>query len=136
MIGIILASHGKFAEGFYDALVMFSGEIEQIECVSLNPDENLVDFSKKIKSAIDNVDSGDGVVIFCDLLFGTPSNVAASLLNDTNYKNRIEIISGINLATVLEFTNMRGEDIDRLHLLDVGRKGIESVNNIVNNQFI
>lgn len=131
MIGIVIASHGKFAEGMYDALIMFSGEINQIECVSLNPDENLVDFSKSIKSAIDNVDSGDGAVVFCDLLYGTPSNVAASLLNDEKYKNRVEVISGINLATILEFTNMRDEDIDTSYLLDVGRKGMESIKNII-----
>lgn len=131
MIGIVIASHGKFAEGMYDALIMFSGEINQIECVSLNPDENLVDFSKRIKSAIDNVDSGDGAIVFCDLLYGTPSNVAASLLNDENYKNRVEVISGINLATILEFTNMRDENIDTSHLLNVGRKGMESIKNII-----
>ena len=131
MRGIIIASHGKFAEGMYDAIKMFSGELENFSYISLLPDQDLKSFIEELKNKIDEVDSGDGVVVFCDLLYGTPSNIVSSLLKEEIYKEKLEIISGINLATVLEYTNTRNEIFDRNKLLDVGKSSIASVNDIL-----
>ncbi|MDU6181428.1 MAG: PTS sugar transporter subunit IIA [Anaerococcus vaginalis] len=131
MRGIIIASHGKFAEGMYDAIKMFSGELENFSYISLLPDQDLKSFIEELKNKIDKVDSGDGVVVFCDLLYGTPSNIVSSLLKEEIYKEKLEIISGINLATVLEYTNTRNEIFDRNKLLDVGKSSIASVNDII-----
>lgn len=131
MRGIIIASHGKFAEGMYDAIKMFSGELENFSYISLLPDQDLKSFIEELKNKIDKVDTGDGVVIFCDLLYGTPSNIVSSLLKEEIYKEKLEIISGINLATVLEYTNTRDEIFDRNKLLEVGKSSIASVNDII-----
>lgn len=131
MRGIIIASHGKFAEGMYDAIKMFSGELENFSYISLLPDQDLNSFIEELKNKIDKVDSGDGVVVFCDLLYGTPSNIVSSLLKEEIYKEKLEIISGINLATVLEYTNTRDEIFDRNKLLEVGKSSIASVNDII-----
>lgn len=131
MRGIIIASHGKFAEGMYDAIKMFSGELENFSYISLLPDQDLKSFIEELKNKIDKVDSGDGVVVFCDLLYGTPSNIVSSLLKEEIYKGKLEIISGINLATVLEYTNTRNEIFDRNKLLEVGKSSIASVNDMI-----
>lgn len=131
MRGIIIASHGKFAEGMYDAIKMFSGELENFSYISLLPDQDLNSFIEELKNKIDKVNSGDGVVVFCDLLYGTPSNIVSSLLKEEIYKEKLEIISGINLATVLEYTNTRDEIFDRNKLLEVGKSSIASVNDII-----
>lgn len=131
MRGIIIASHGKFAEGMYDAIKMFSGDLENFSYISLLPDQDLKSFIDDLKNKIDEVDSGDGVVVFCDLLYGTPSNIVSSLLKEEIYKEKLEIISGINLATVLEYTNTRNEIFDRNKLLEVGKSSIASVNDII-----
>ena len=131
MRGIVIASHGKFAEGMYDAIKMFSGELENFSYISLLPDQDLKSFIEELKNKIDKVDTGDGVVVFCDLLYGTPSNIVSSLLKEEIYKEKLEIISGINLATVLEYTNSRNEIFDRNKLLEVGKASIASVNDII-----
>lgn len=131
MRGIVIASHGKFAEGMYDAIKMFSGELENFSYISLLPDQDLKSFIEELKNKIDKVDTGDGVVVFCDLLYGTPSNIVSSLLKEEIYKEKLEIISGINLATVLEYTNTRNEIFDRNKLLEVGKSSIASVNDII-----
>ena len=131
MRGIIIASHGKFAEGMYDAIKMFSGELENFSYISLLPDQDLKSFIEELKNKIDKVGTGDGVVVFCDLLYGTPSNIVSSLLKEEIYKGKLEIISGINLATVLEYTNTRNEIFDRNKLLEVGKSSIASVNDII-----
>lgn len=131
MKGIVLTSHGTFAEGLYDSLKMFAGELEQISCVVFRPDESLPDFTKELKDAIEQVDSGEGVVIFCDLLYGTPCNISASLLRDNVYKDRIEVFAGVNLAAVLEYTNLRDQEIDRSYLIDIGKNHMASINDMI-----
>ena len=131
MRGIIIASHGTFAEGMKKKKKMFSGELENFSYISLLPDQDLKSFIEELKNKIDKVDSGDGVVVFCDLLYGTPSNIVSSLLKEEIYKEKLEIISGINLATVLEYTNTRNEIFDRNKLLEVGKSSIASVNDMI-----
>lgn len=67
MIGIVLISHGKMADGMLDSCKLFFGEeIPQILSVCLLPENSPEDFDKKIELAISKVDSGDGVLILCD----------------------------------------------------------------------
>lgn len=132
MKGIVLASHCKLAEGFYDALKIFTDvEARPITCVGLQPEEAIREYADRLQAAVDHVDAGEGVVIFCDLAFGTPSNVAASLLKLEKYKGRLEVISGINLALILEFINMKDDEFDRTYLLNVGKEAVVSINALV-----
>ena len=103
MKGIILASHGRLAEGLLDTLTIFSGEPQQIRALCLLPGEEITDFMKTLEDAIQEVDTGDGVVIFCDLLFGSPCNCSARLLQDPIYAEKISVITGMNLCMVLEY---------------------------------
>lgn len=107
MKGIILASHGRLAEGLLDTLTIFSGEPQQIRALCLLPGEEITDFMKTLEEAIQEVDTGDGVVIFCDLLFGSPCNCSARLLQDPVYAEKISVITGMNLCMVLEIHRLQ-----------------------------
>ena len=133
MIGIVLMSHGKMADGMLDSCKLFFGEeIPQILSVCLLPENSPEDFDKKIELAISKVDSGDGVLILCDLLGGTPCNRCACILND-----RIQVIAGVNLSILLEFLATRDslKDISELDietLIFAGTSGLVSLNNLLN----
>lgn len=133
MIGIVLISHGKMADGMLDSCKLFFGEeIPQILSVCLLPENSPEDFDKKIELAISKVDSGDGVLILCDLLGGTPCNRCAYILND-----RIQVIAGVNLSILLEFLATRDslKDISELDvetLIFVGVNGVVSLNKLLN----
>ncbi len=133
MIGIVLISHGKMADGMLDSCKLFFGEeIPQILSVCLLPENSPEDFDKKIELAISKVDSGDGVLILCDLLGGTPCNRCAYILND-----RIQVIAGVNLSILLEFLATRDslKDISELDvetLIFVGANGVVSLNKLLN----
>ena len=68
MKGIILASHGRLAEGLLDTLTIFSGEPQQIRALCLLPGEEITDFMKMLEDAIQEVDTG---VICCLALRAT-----------------------------------------------------------------
>lgn len=126
MIGGILVSHGKLAEGMKNALEMFFGEnMEAFTCVSLTPEKSVDAFKGELEAAIARVEQGDGVVIFADLYGGTPFNQAIQEASDS-----CRLISGMNLAMVMEFLGdrLQKEEMDALsieNIMDVGKKGIQ-----------
>ena len=75
-----------------------------------------------IRESIGAVDQGDGVVLLTDILGGTPSNLALSLLN-----GRVKVIAGVNLPMLVKLAKIRGseplaEAVD--HAAQAGRKYI------------
>jgi mannose PTS system EIIA component len=102
VIGIVLAGHGGFCEGLRDAAQMIMGPQEQLALVPLGPAENLDEYREKLQRARDEVDSGEGVLVFVDLFGGSPSNVAAYLLGPTT-----EVVTGVSLPMLLEVLSAR-----------------------------
>jgi len=131
MKGILLVSHGKLSEGMKDSLQLFSGKLEQLDSLSLNAEQDIQEFGNQLKEKVNMLDSGQGVVIFCDLAFGTPSNVSAQLLKSPEYKDRVQIVSGMNLPMVLEFIHQRTGEIDFSDLIQIGKEGIIDFNELL-----
>ena len=44
MKGILLASHGRLAEGLLDTLQIFCGELQQMQALCLLPGEEITEF--------------------------------------------------------------------------------------------
>ena len=65
---------------FRAALEHVVGPQEQIETISIGPDDDLDARRADMLSALARVDSGDGVVVLTDMFGGTPSNLAISAM--------------------------------------------------------
>lgn len=127
MKGIILTSHGELAKGMLETTRLFFDVQPQLEAVCLKPEDNPDEFVDVLAEAVKRVDTGDGVVVFCDLLFGSPCNSMARILGDN-----VEVITGMNLSMVLEFLGSRScSDFDMDHLLDAGKSGIADLKAIL-----
>lgn len=124
MKGIILSSHGKLAEGMMDTINLFSDHPQQIETVCLLPGDEIATFKNRLETAIQNVDTGDGAIIFCDLLFGTPCNTSALIYKTIEDKDNITIITGMNLPMILEYLGSRELGMDDKALIEIGKNGI------------
>ncbi|MDU5509304.1 PTS sugar transporter subunit IIA [Enterococcus gilvus] len=132
MKGILIVSHGNLAEGMRDTLELFLGKIEQLDTLTLSAGQEISDFKDKLLHKIQLLDTGDGVVIFCDLAFGTPANVAARLLGEAEYKDRAQIITGMNLPLILEYSQLRSENVDFNDMISVGKDGMMNLNQTLN----
>lgn len=132
MKGILLVSHGGLAEGMRESLELFSGKLEQLAVLSLSAGQYISEFCEQLVQKIDFVDSGEGVVVFCDLAFGTPANVVARLLTDTEYKEKLQIVTGMNLPMLLEYRQLRTEAIDFNDMIKIGKDGIMNLNETLN----
>jgi PTS system mannose-specific IIA component len=105
MIGIVLVTHGRLAVEFRAALEHVVGPQDQIEAVTIGPDDDVERRRRDIIEAVRQVDSGDGVVILTDMFGGTPSNLSISVMNQP----RVEVLAGINLPMLVKLAKVRSE---------------------------
>ncbi len=80
MVGIILASHGSFADGIFQSGEMIFGQQENVAHVTLMPSEGPDDIRAKMEEAIKSFDDPEEVLFLVDLWGGTPFNQANNLV--------------------------------------------------------
>ena len=99
MVGIIIASHGEFAEGILQSATMIVGEQENVAAVVLQPSEGPDDIRKKIEEAAASFET-DEVLVLADLWGGTPFNQANSIYEQN--KDKWAIVAGLSLPMLIE----------------------------------
>ena len=125
MKGIVITSHGPMAQGILETSKLFFGDQPQMKACCLFANDNPDDFVDVLKEAVAEVDSGDGVIVFCDMLFGSPCNCMARILGEDMESDRIQVITGVNLAMILQILAVReAGDPAIAELLQSGHDGI------------
>ena len=134
MIGVLAISHGKMAEGMLDAAHMFFGDdLPGVEALCFMSSDNPEDFDVKLKDAVARVNTGDGVIIFADLMGGTPANRSMYVLGDD-----VQVITGANMTMMLELLGTRlaeGTKVSKElveQLQETGRTGFVNINALMN----
>ncbi|WP_025730437.1 PTS sugar transporter subunit IIA [Atopobacter phocae] len=109
MIGIVIATHGKLAEGILHATQVIFGDTNNIQTVSLNQEDNIEVFGNKINTAISEVNQEEGVIVFVDIEIASPYNQSMLTINklQKELKDKLFIITGVNLPMVLEAINQQ-----------------------------
>ncbi len=103
MIGMVLVTHGRLAEEFVAATEHVVGEQQDIRAICIGPDDDMEQRREDIVKAVEQVDSGSGVVVLTDMFGGTPSNLAISMLDRGN----VEVVAGINLPMLIKMASVR-----------------------------
>ncbi len=104
MIGIVLVTHGRLANEFVAATEHVVGPQENMRTVSIGPDDDMEERGVEILKVVEEVDSGDGVVVLTDMFGGTPSNLAISIMD----RATVEVIAGVNLPMLIKLASVRG----------------------------
>ena len=100
-IGIIIASHGKFAEGIHQSGSMIFGEQEKVQVVTFMPNEGPDDLYAHFKDAIAQFDADDEILVLADLWSGSPFN-QASRIKEENPDRKMVIVTGLNLPMLIQ----------------------------------
>lgn len=107
MVGIILASHGGFADGIAQSAQMLFGEQKDFAHVILKPSEGPDDIRGKMEKAIASFENQDEVLFLVDLWGGTPFNQANGLAEK---HDKWAIVAGMNLPMVVQALTERMMD--------------------------
>ena len=104
MVGIILATHGEFAEGILQSGTMIFGEQENVKAVTLHPSDSPDSLKERMLAAIATFDNQNEVLFLVDLWGGTPFNQANTLCGEhPNWA----IVAGLNLPMLIEAYSSR-----------------------------
>lgn len=107
MFGIIVGTHGDFANGILQSCEMIYGKRENLKAVTLIPGEGPDDVVAKYEKAIEELGNPDRVLFLNDLLGGSPYNAACRIVvKNENYG----IVTGVNLPMLIAMSG--AQDID------------------------
>nr|WP_199066163.1 PTS galactosamine/N-acetylgalactosamine transporter subunit IIA [Chromobacterium sp. ASV5] len=127
MLSVILCGHGRFASGMQEAIEQILGRQEQFLTIDFPAASTTAQLEQQCRDALAQLQNGDGVMFFTDLLGGTPFRVAATLAVQSR---NVEVLTGVNLQLALEMLGERDgvslEDFRR-QALDCGRRGLTSL---------
>lgn len=99
MVGLIIAAHGDLSRSLMRSVSLITGEYRNVITVCLEKNDNADIFYEEIQRAIKKADEGDGVIIFTDVLGGTPSNMATLAAR----RHNLFCLTGVNLPMMIEF---------------------------------
>ena len=103
MIGLVLVSHGRLAEEMRLAMEHVVGRQRNVATVCIGPDDDMEGRRSEIVTRIEEVDTGDGVVLITDMFGGTPSNLAISQMD----RKGVEVLAGMNLPMLVKLAKVR-----------------------------
>ncbi|MHC5373462.1 PTS sugar transporter subunit IIA domain-containing protein [Enterococcus sp. LJL120] len=126
MIGFIVTGHGSFAPGLVGAIEMIAGEQTAFRTIPFLEGENIDAFEEKMKAeTLSLLDETEGVIIFSDLLGGSPFRAAMLAAAD---QEKVEVVAGTNLPMLIEGVGMRSFEKNLLglltNLLETGKAGM------------
>lgn len=115
MVGFVLTGHGDFSVGLDSSVKMIAGSQEEFDVVPFHEDE-AGEFPQKLADAIAaSAERNDGVIVFCDLMGGTPFNQA---MMNTQLVPGVEVIAGTNLPMIVTAVTMLDMEDDPRALAD------------------
>ena len=100
MVSIVLASHGKFAEGIMESGSMIFGPQQNVAAVVLTPDMGPDALHQKLLDAIATFDDQEHVLFLVDLWGGTPFNQVSRLIEEEGHEDWVAV-TGLNLPMLV-----------------------------------
>ena len=124
MIGVVLVGHGDLAQAMVRTVEMIVGTQKSFTAVGLEPSDGLADIQQKIEQAVQRVEGKVGVLVLTDMLGGSPSIASLQVAQ----RNRMEVVTGMNLTMALEALLHREESSSLSKLAELvvrkSRKGV------------
>lgn len=122
---ILVASHGKMAEGMVHSVSIFAGESQQLSYLCAYTNE--IPLEQQIQQYFNDIQEDQEVLIFTDLLGGSVNRAFLPYLK----RPHTHLIAGVHLALLLEFI-LKPEDYlapqDVLSLVEASRAGVAYMN--------
>ena len=118
MIGLVIVTHGALARECLAAMEHVVGPQHKVSCICIGADDDMELRRQDIRSAVREVDCGQGVLILTDMFGGTPSNLALSLLEP----DKVEVMAGVNLPMLIKIAEARR----RTTLAELAAQGLDA----------
>lgn len=131
MIGVLVITHGDFANGLKSAADLIMGEQPNFATKGLYHGDDFDDFKTGVYESIVSLDQGEGVLILVDFFGASPYNAVAmnvSKLREGNHN--IRCVTGVSLPMVIEALDARSRStLDELYpaVMDIAKDSIREL---------
>lgn len=118
-VGVVVVTHGQLATELLNSAEMIVGDLPHFAAVSIGWHDDVDQAREEIGRAIERVrgqgdgpDAPGGVIVLTDMFGGTPSNLGVTFLET----DRVEVITGVNLAMLIKLARPSVKSMDLLTL--------------------
>ncbi len=116
MFGVLIVTHYRLAEEFFQAVQLIVGELPNFRAIGLDPATPPDEMRQRIEAALKQVESPAGVLMLVDMFGGTPSNLCLSFLDE----GRVEVVTGVNLPMLVKVGRVK-EETDLAGIAQIAR---------------
>lgn len=130
MTKILLASHGKLAEGMKNSVEIIMGEASKIEVINAYVDDT--DFENDALEFLKNLKNAEKLIVVTDLLGGSVNNTFIEFLKKYDFY----LVSGMNLLLVIQLLLLKGDDkLERelKRIISESKDGVILCNDLLSN---
>ncbi len=106
MSKILLLSHGELAKEIWATSKLVLGEVSGVEYLTLPSGMDLTKYEQDIRRKVEEAEGG--LLILTDIFGGTPFITASRVFASMEDKDQVEVVTGMNLAMVLQVFNFVG----------------------------
>ena len=116
---VVLVSHGTMAPGVHNALKMLVGE-ERNDILSTSLENGMSSevYAENVRKCISGITQEDEVLLFADLVGGSPLTTAANVIAQQDLMNRTVMLGGMNLPLALSAVLMK-DNMDTRELVEM-----------------
>ncbi|MCB1936875.1 MAG: PTS sugar transporter subunit IIA [Nitrosomonas sp.] len=123
MIGILVVTHENLGEHLIRCAIHVVGDKpEQLKHFGVFVEDDPDDLLVAMRGTVQQLDTGNGVLILCDIFGATPCNIATRLTES----GRVFCIAGVNLPMLIRALSYRNETLSTVieKALEGGKKGM------------
>lgn len=103
MIKILVVTHGQLAYGLKESARMFFGDmVDELYTLGLFPGDSLENLQEQVRAKINEIDQGDGVLVFVDIFAGSPFNATAITIDELKDRHDLACFTGVNMPLLME----------------------------------
>ncbi len=127
MIGILIISHGTLGDALIHAASHVLGTRPQaVRHLGVAVDDDPDAVLPRARELLNELDSGQGVLVLSDIYGATPGNIALRLLE----RGRVAGVAGVNLPMLVRALTYRDEPLAAVadKALSGGREGVVNMN--------
>jgi PTS system ascorbate-specific IIA component len=124
-VGIVIVTHGHSGQSLLDDAEFILGQsLAEIRFIPFRQSRAHTTGNLEVRQALEENDSGQGVLILTDLAGASPSNLVRGLLRN----HHAMMVTGVNLAMLIRVWNYRDASLESLveKAVKGGKRGIEN----------
>ncbi|HQN65016.1 MAG TPA: PTS fructose transporter subunit IIA [Methylophilus sp.] len=125
MIGILIIAHGELGNSLIEcARHVLGKQPPQLSYLAVHTNDDPLDLLPKARTLVNELDSGDGVIILSDIYGASPCNLVTKLLES----GRVAGVAGVNLPMLVRVMTYQKEPLSKVvsKAVSGGRDGVVS----------